>query len=161
MIFHCVCLSKLWETQRPGRRHFYWRIKSAGQNCGNRCKHTSNKNDRQGSFNLHQTRRTSATDHLSLSHGHTVAKLLLPCKDVWCLQMWCLQLAYSKARTMKRPNPFVDLLVQYLSITSNNRKQRWLLAFKKTNQNTHEVKNERFLISTRQNNVRIFGIRCL
>ena len=28
-------------------------------------------------------------------------------------------------------------------------------------QNTQEVKNERFLISTRQNNVRIFGIRCL
>ena len=26
---------------------------------------------------------------------------------------------------------------------------------------THEVKNERFLISTRQNNVGIFGIRCL
>ena len=30
-----------------------------------------------------------------------------------------------------------------------------------TDQNTQEVKNERFLISTRQNNVRIFGIRCL
>ena len=27
--------------------------------------------------------------------------------------------------------------------------------------NTQEVKHERFLISTRQNNVRIFGIRCL
>ena len=45
-----------------------------------------------------------------------------------------------------------------------HRKQTWLLAFKKTNQNTHEVKNERFLISTRQNNVRIsvgIRIRCL
>ena len=31
-----------------------------------------------------------------------------------------------------------------------NRKQRWLLAFKKADQNTQEVKNERFLISTRQ-----------
>ena len=30
-----------------------------------------------------------------------------------------------------------------------------------SNQNTQEVKNECFLISTRQNNVRIFGIRCL
>ena len=30
-----------------------------------------------------------------------------------------------------------------------------------TEQNTQEVKNEHFLISTRQNNVRIFGIRCL
>ena len=29
------------------------------------------------------------------------------------------------------------------------------------NQNTHELKNERFLISTRQNNVKIFGIRRL
>ena len=36
-----------------------------------------------------------------------------------------------------------------------------MLAFKKTNQNTQEVKHERFLISTRQNNVPIFGIRCL
>ena len=32
---------------------------------------------------------------------------------------------------------------------------------KKTNQNTQEVKNERLLISTRQNNVRVFGILCL
>ena len=30
------------------------------------------------------------------------------------------------------------------------RKQRWLLAFKKANQNTQAVKNERFLISTRE-----------
>ena len=30
------------------------------------------------------------------------------------------------------------------------------IAFKKTNQNTQEVNNERFLISTRQNNVQIF-----
>ena len=35
------------------------------------------------------------------------------------------------------------------------------VAFKKTNQNTQEVKNERFLISTMQSSVRIFGIRCL
>ena len=32
---------------------------------------------------------------------------------------------------------------------------------KKKNQNPQEVKYERFLISTRQSNVRIFGIRCL
>ena len=33
---------------------------------------------------------------------------------------------------------------------------------KKERKNTHtqEVKNERFLMLTRQNNVRIFGIRC-
>ena len=30
-------------------------------------------------------------------------------------------------------------------------KQRWLLALKKTNQDTQKVKHERFLISTRQN----------
>ena len=29
--------------------------------------------------------------------------------------------------------------------------------FKKTNQNTQEVKNERFLVSTRQNNVQILA----
>ena len=43
-----------------------------------------------------------------------------------------------------------------------NQKQRWLLvkvlAFKETNQNTQEVRNERFLISTIQNNVHIFAI---
>ena len=33
-----------------------------------------------------------------------------------------------------------------------NRKQKWLLAYKKTNQNTQEVKNEPVLISTRQHN---------
>ena len=38
-------------------------------------------------------------------------------------------------------------------LTVLRRKQRWLLAFKKTNQNTQEVKTERFLIRTRQNNV--------
>ena len=36
-----------------------------------------------------------------------------------------------------------------------------LLAFKKTNQNTQEAKNERFLILTKQNNLQIFGIYCL
>ena len=45
-------------------------------------------------------------------------------------------------------------------VKSTNRKQRWLQAFKKTNQNTQEVTNECFLIWTRQNNVWIFGIRC-
>ena len=30
-----------------------------------------------------------------------------------------------------------------------------------SDQNTQEAKNERFFISTTQNNVRIFGIRCL
>ena len=34
------------------------------------------------------------------------------------------------------------------------KKQGWLLAFKKTNQSTQEVKHEHFLISTRQNGVR-------
>ena len=34
-----------------------------------------------------------------------------------------------------------------------------VLAFKKTNQNTQEVKYERFLMLTRQNNAHIFGIR--
>ena len=33
-----------------------------------------------------------------------------------------------------------------------------MLAFKKTNPNTQEVKYERFLIETRLNNVHIFGI---
>ena len=46
-------------------------------------------------------------------------------------------------------------------LQTKNRKQRWLLTFLKTNQNTQEVNNERFLISTRQNHVRIFGIPCL
>ena len=33
--------------------------------------------------------------------------------------------------------------------------------FCNTNQNIREVKNERFLILTRQNNVQIFSIHCL
>ena len=36
-----------------------------------------------------------------------------------------------------------------------------VLAFKKANQNTQDVKNEHFLILTRQNNMQIFGICCL
>ena len=46
-------------------------------------------------------------------------------------------------------------------VSTENRKQRWLLAFKETNQNSQEVKNERFLIWTRQDNARIFGKCCL
>ena len=44
-----------------------------------------------------------------------------------------------------------------------NRKERWLLAFTETNQNTKEVKKERFLkkVKTRHNNVHIFGRFCL
>ena len=38
------------------------------------------------------------------------------------------------------------------TVLEKNQKQRWLLAFKETNQNTQEVKTERFL-KTRQNNV--------
>ena len=51
------------------------------------------------------------------------------------------------------------LQVRLLLGLSQDRKQRWLLAFKKTNQNTQEVKLERFFISTRQNNVIIFVIQ--
>ena len=36
---------------------------------------------------------------------------------------------------------------------THTQKQRWLLTLKETNQNTQEVKNERFLIWTRQNKV--------
>ena len=43
----------------------------------------------------------------------------------------------------------------------NKSKTDGMQAFKKTNQNTQEVKHEPFLISTRQHNVSIFGIRCL
>ena len=37
----------------------------------------------------------------------------------------------------------------------------WMISSCFSSQNTQEVKNERYLISTRQNNVRIFGIRTL
>ena len=40
-------------------------------------------------------------------------------------------------------------------IRKTNRKQRWLLAFNKTNQNTQEVTNERFLTWTRYNNANV------
>ena len=49
----------------------------------------------------------------------------------------------------------------YLMYKTESRKQRWLLAFKKTNHNIQDVKNERFLMSARQYNVQMFGIRCL
>ena len=48
--------------------------------------------------------------------------------------------------------PFVDSPC----LGNKNRKQRWLLAFKETNLNTQDVKNERFLIWTGKNNVGIF-----
>ena len=41
----------------------------------------------------------------------------------------------------------------FFFVPQNNQKQRWLLAVKKTNRNTQEVKNEHFWIATRQNNV--------
>ena len=44
-------------------------------------------------------------------------------------------------------------------VVTKNRKQRRLLEFKETNQNTQEVKNEHFLIRTRQSNVRKHGRR--
>ena len=58
--------------------------------------------------------------------------------------------------------PFFFKLICWMhNVLTGNRKQRWLLAFKKTNQNAQEVKNARFLISTRQNNVQMFSIRHL
>ena len=41
------------------------------------------------------------------------------------------------------------------NLVKKKKPQRWLLAFKETNQNTLAVKRERFLIWTRQNNVQI------
>ena len=49
--------------------------------------------------------------------------------------------------------------VSLVILKKPHRKQRWLLAFKKTNQNTQKVKNERFLISTRQNSANFRSLR--
>ena len=45
-------------------------------------------------------------------------------------------------------------LFSFFFVVEKNRKQRWLLAFKKTNQTTKEVQRERCLMCRRQSNAR-------
>ena len=75
----------------------------------------------------------------------------------------CLLFAYIVQRVvvLSKPNSvfLVGFLVGLFCIKSKT--EMTALAFKKRNKNTQEVKNDRFLIPRRQNNVRIFDIRCL
>ena len=98
--------------------------------------------------------RTRQEEAAILTSSWPRSRVLVPCFPPKKQSGWSWTAVTSVSTEDQAGQLFLDL--------KKNLKQRWLLlAFQKRNQNTQEVKNERFLISTRQNNVRIFGIRCL
>ena len=124
----------------------------------NTSKPSQNSNTALTTFRFH-SRRFSSKLHLQCRPTHTT------CTSTRIRNSVLRQTVYSWwfPRNEGRFAVVAVLVTVFVFVdTKRNKKQRWLLAFKKTNQNTRGLflikQWTLFIISTRQNNVRIFGI---